>query len=145
MQDQAFFKEVMGRIGCDLRRAEGLTFAVFQELRDRITPEEALHVAAQLPRRLKMMWLSLEVPNRVVHRVNSDQFIWEVRRMTGLRDDAEAERAVSAVFAELQKSLGSATGQEGEAGDVMSQLPMDLKKLWVNAQHYHQGVSLCGV
>ena len=90
MQDQAFFKDVMGRIGCDLRRAEGLTFAVFQELRDRITPQEALHVAAQLPKRLKMMWMSLEHPDRKVHRVHGDQFIWEVRRMAGLADDAEA-------------------------------------------------------
>jgi hypothetical protein len=75
MQDQAFFKDVMGRIGCDLRRAEGLTFAVFQELRDRITPNEALHVAAQLPKRLKMMWMSLEHPDRKVHRVSGEQFI----------------------------------------------------------------------
>ena len=114
MQDQAFFKAVMGRIGCDLRRGEGLTFAVFQELRDWITPQEALHVAAQFPKRLKMMWMSLD-PRRKVHRVNGDQFIWEVRRMAGLADDTEAERAVSAVFAALQKLLGSPTGQEGEA------------------------------
>ena len=124
----------MARIGCDLRRAEGLTFAVFQELRDRITPREALHVAAQLPKRLKMMWMSLESPNRKVHRVKGEQFIWEVRRMAGLTDDEEAERAVSAIFAALQKLLGSPTGQEGEAWDVMSQLPKDLKKLWAGAQ-----------
>ncbi|MGD1028054.1 DUF2267 domain-containing protein [Candidatus Binatus soli] len=143
MQDQAFFKDVMGRIGCDLRRAEGLTFAVFQELRDRITPNEALHVNAQLPKRLKMM--SLEHPDRKVHRVSGDQFIWEVRRMAGLSDDAEAERAVSAVFAGLQRLLSSPTGQEGEAWDVMSQLPKDLKKLWVEAQRQHQTVNPSGV
>jgi len=143
MQDQAFFKDVMGRIGCDLRRAEGLTFAVFQELRDRITPNEALHVNAQLPKRLKMM--SLEHPDRKVHRVSGDQFIWEVRRMAGLSDDAEAERAVSAVFAGLQRLLSSPTGQEGEAWDVMSQLPKDLKKLWVQAQRQHQEVNPSGV
>src|SRR5271167_2182706 len=90
MQDQALFKDVMERVGCDVRRAEGLTFAVFQELRDRITPQEAMHVAAQLPKRLKMMWMSLERPDRKVHRVNGEQFIWEVRRMAGLTDDAEA-------------------------------------------------------
>jgi len=143
MQDQAFFKDVMGRIGCDLRRAEGLTFAVFQELRDRITPNEALHVNAQHPKRLKMM--SLEHPDRKVHRVSGDQFIWEVRRMAGLSDDAEAERAVSAVFAGLQRLLSSPTGQEGEAWDVMSQLPKDLKKLWVEAQRQHQTVNPSGV
>jgi uncharacterized protein (DUF2267 family) len=145
MQDQTFFKEVMGRVGCDLRRAEGLTFAVFQELRDRITPREALHVAAQLPKRLKMMWMSLERPDRKVHRVHANQFIGEVRRMAGLADDAEAERAVSAVFAELQKLLGSPTGLEGEAWDVMSQLPKDLKKLWTDAQRQHPSVGPSGV
>ena len=144
MQDQAFFKDVMEQIGCDLRRAEGLTFAVFQELRDRITPNEALHVAAQLPKRLKMMWMSLEHPDRKVRRVKGDQFIWEVRRMAGLTDDAEAERAVSAVFAGLQRLLSSPTGQEGEAWDVMSQLPKDLKKLWAQAQGQHQTVNPSG-
>lgn len=145
MQDRQFFKDVMERIGCDLRRAEGLTFAVFQELRDRITPNEAAHVAAQLPKRLKMMWMSLEDPERKVHRVTGEQFVWEVRRMAGLADDAEAERAVSAIFAELQKLLGSPTGQEGEAWDVMSQLPKDLKKLWAEAQKQHRTVSPSGV
>jgi len=136
---------VMGRVGCDLRHAEGLTFAVFQEQRDRITPQEALHVVAQLPKRLKMMWMSLERPDRKVHRVSGEQFIWEVRRMAGLADDAEAERAISAVFASLQRLLGSPTGQEGEAWDVMSQLPKDLKKLWADAQRQHPTVSSSGV
>jgi uncharacterized protein (DUF2267 family) len=145
MQDQAFFKDVMERVGCDLRRAEGLSFAVFQELRDRITPREALHVAAQLPKRLKMMWMSLEHPDRKVHRVSGDQFIWEVRRMAGLVDDTEAERAVSAVFAGLQKLLSSPTGQEGEAWDVMSQLPKGLKKLWAEAQRQQQKASPSGI
>jgi uncharacterized protein (DUF2267 family) len=134
MDDHTFFKEVSQRIGCDLRRAESLTFAVFQELRDRITPREAEHVAAQLPKRLRMMWMSLERPDRQVRRVHEPQFIGEVRRMAGLADDREAEHAVSAVFAVLQHLLGSPTGLEGEAWDVMSQLPKDLKKLWLDAQ-----------
>lgn len=135
MDDHTFFKDVSGRIGCDLRRAESLTFAVFQELRDRITPREAEHVAAQLPKRLRMMWMSLERPDRHVRRVHEAQFIGEVRQMAGLTDDREAEHAVCAVFATLQQLLGSPTGREGEAWDVMSQLPKDLKKLWLDAQH----------
>jgi len=145
MQDKEFFKEIMARVGCDLRRAEALTFAVFQELRDRLTPREASHVAAQLPKRLKMMWMSLEIPSRKVRRVTEEQFIWEVKRMAGLAEDAEAERAVSAVFAGLQQLLGSPTGQEGEAWDVMSQLPKDLKKLWSSAQKLNETVSSSGV
>lgn len=135
MNDLAFFQTVADRVGCDDRRAQALTFAVFQELRDRITPREAEHVAAQMPKRLKMMWMSLERPDRQVRRVHEHQFVGEVRRMAGLADDTEAERAVTAVFAALQKMLSSPTGQEGEAWDVMSQLPRDLKKLWTDAQH----------
>jgi uncharacterized protein (DUF2267 family) len=50
-----------------------------------------------------------------------------------LPDDAEAERAVRAVFGALQRLLGSRTGREGEAWDVFSQLPKDLKQLWLDA------------
>jgi uncharacterized protein (DUF2267 family) len=53
--------------------------------------------------------------------------------MAGLADDREAERAVLAVFATLQELLGSPSGQSGEAWDVMSQLPKDLKRLWLEA------------
>jgi hypothetical protein len=38
-----------------------------------------------------------------------------------------------AVFKALQMSLRSPTGQEGEAWDVLSQLPKDLKKIWIAA------------
>jgi len=133
MDDQKFLHEVANLVGSDLRRAEALTFAVFQELRDRITPREAGHVAAQLPKRLKMMWMSLERPDRKVRRVHELEFVGEVRRMAGLADDTEAERAVVTVFAVLQKLLGSPSGMEGEAWDIMSQLPKDLKKLWMSA------------
>jgi uncharacterized protein (DUF2267 family) len=50
-----------------------------------------------------------------------------------LPDDGEARRAVRVVFAVLQRLLGSRHGVEGEAWDVFSQLPKDLKKLWLTA------------
>lgn len=56
-----------------------------------------------------------------------------MRYFAGLPDDAEAERAVRAVFGALQHSLGSPTGREGEAWDIFSQLPKDLKTLWLDA------------
>jgi uncharacterized protein (DUF2267 family) len=133
MNEKTFLHEVAQRVRCDERRAEALTFAVFQELRDRLTGKEADDVAAQLPRGLKMLWMSFDRPERVVRRVHKSEFIGEVRRMAGLSDDAEAERAVVAVFAALQHLLGSPTGQEGEAWDVFSQLPSDLKKMWLAA------------
>ncbi|MGO9263540.1 MAG: DUF2267 domain-containing protein [Candidatus Binataceae bacterium] len=133
MKEKSFVQQVADRLDCDERRAETLIFSVFQELRDRLTPDEAADVAAQLPTSLKMLWLSFERPNRKVRRIHEGQFLREVARMAGLDDEFESEAAVTAVFAVLQEALGSPTGMEGEAWHVLSQLPADLKRLWLSA------------
>jgi uncharacterized protein (DUF2267 family) len=130
---RTLFREVARRLEIDDRRAEGLVFAVFQELRDRITPKEAADVAAQLPKPLRRLWQEQERAGRSVRRIHKEEFIGRVRRRAGLSDDAEAEQAVRAVFKALQRTLGSATGKEGEAWDVFSQLPKDMKMLWLGA------------
>src|SRR5208282_1992305 len=133
MKDKTFVGEVADRFGCDERRAETLIFAVFQELRDRLTPEEAADAAAQLPASLKMLWSSFDYPGRNVRRIHEHQFLKEVGRMLGLEDESTAEDAVVAVFSVLQRALGSPSGREGEARHVFSQLPTDLKELWLAA------------
>jgi len=133
MNEKSFVQQVADRLDCDERRAETLIFSVFQELRDRLTPEEAADVAAQLPTSLKMLWISFDRPHRKVRRVHEGQFLREVARMAGLDDELESEAAVTAVFAVLQEALGSPTGMEGEAWHVLSQLPADLKRLWLSA------------
>ena len=133
MDATVFLREVGRRLHCDEARAESVTFAVFQELRDRLTTKEAADVAAQLPARLKRMWLEEEHPDRQVRRVHADEFIGRVRKRLTLPDDAEARRGVRAVFAELQRLLGSARGLDGESWDVFSQLPKDLKSLWLTS------------
>jgi len=82
---------------------------------------------------LKMLWKSFDRPDRQVSRTHEAKFIDDVRRMAALSSHAEAEKAVIAVFHALQEALNSPSGQEGEAWDVFSQLPLDLKKLWVAA------------
>ena len=133
MNEKSFVQQVADRADCDERRAETLIFSVFQELRDRITPKEAADVAAQLPTSLKMLWLSFDRPDRKVRRIHEGQFLRDVARMAGLDDERESEEAVTAVFAVLQEALGSPTGTEGEAWHVLSQLPADLKRLWLAA------------
>jgi len=133
MDEKTFLQQVGARARCDEQRAEALTFAVFQELRDRLTPKEAGHVAAQLPKGLRRLWQEQEQPNRVVRRTHEGEFVGRVRMHLNLPDDGEARRAVRVVFAVLQRLLGSRHGVEGEAWDVFSQLPKDLKKLWLTA------------
>jgi uncharacterized protein (DUF2267 family) len=133
MDELTFMREVTTRLQCDERRADGVTFAVFQELRDRLTPREAADVAAQLPTALKRLWDEWERPGRSVTRTHRTEFVGRVRQRASLPDDVEAERAVKAVFGALQKLLGSPSGKEGEAWDVFSVLPKDLKLLWLVA------------
>ncbi len=133
MDTKSFVSHVAHRLRCDEERAEGVILAVFQNLRDRLTPHEAADVAAQMPAALRHLWLDNDREGRRVERLHRDEFLGRVRRFAGLPDDTEAERAVRAVFAALQSLLGSPSGTEGEAWDVFSQLPKDLKALWLDA------------
>lgn len=133
MDKRTFLREVASRLACDERRASGITFVVLQELRNRLTPGEVRDVASQLPTELKRYWQEPEGTIRRVARTDRPEFLGRVRRWAALVDEAEAERAVLAVFAVLQRLLGSATGMEGEAWDIFSQLPKDLKRMWVEA------------
>ena len=132
MDTQHFLHVVATTLGCDARRAEALTFTVFQELRDRLTSKEAADVAAQLPPPLKALWSEGEIADRLVNKVHAAEFIGRVRRRAALPDDAEAERAVRAVFRTLRTLLGGNSGFHGEAWDVFSQLPKDMKPLWLD-------------
>jgi len=133
MKTQTFLRGISDRLGCDDRRAESVTFAVFQELRDRLTAAERRDVASQLPTELRRLWTTGDQAERAPTKTHRDEFIGRVRQRAVLPDDTEAERAVCAVFAELQLALGSASGRQGEAWDVFSQLPKDLKQLWLDA------------
>jgi uncharacterized protein (DUF2267 family) len=133
MDDRAFFRDVARRVGCDERRAEGLAFVVLQELRARLPAREADDVAAQLPSALRRVWQEEAPAGSGREKVHEREFVGRVRRWADLPDDAESERAVLAVFGAFQHLLSSPHGIEGEAWDVFSVLPKDLKRLWLRA------------
>jgi uncharacterized protein (DUF2267 family) len=133
MDDTTFIDQVAERLHCDDARAEAVTFAVFHALRDRVPPKEAADVAAQLPSGLKRLWREADRAGGPLEKIHEQEFVGRVRHFAGLPDDREAERAVRAVFATLQRLLGSRSGMEGEAWDVFSVLPKDLKMLWLSA------------
>jgi uncharacterized protein (DUF2267 family) len=133
MDERTFIRDVGKRLACDERRADAVTLAVFRQLHDRLTPKEAADVEAQLPSALKRLWQERDRPERRVEKTHREEFVGLVQQAAALADTAEAERAILAVFATLQRLLGSPTGTEGEAWDVFSQLPKDLKRLWLAA------------
>jgi uncharacterized protein (DUF2267 family) len=136
MDERTFIRDVAHRLGCDEGRAEAITSVVLQALRNRLTPKEASDVAAQMPSGLKRIWNEGESPERTVERVHRAEFIGQIRQRAVLPDDAEATRGTKAVFGALQRLLGSPTGTEGEAWDVFSQLPKDLKSLWLESSDH---------
>jgi len=127
---EQFLEDVAQHLRCDVRRAEGIVFVVFQELRRLLPRKEDGDVLAQLPDSLKQIW-SDGMPENRPGRGEHEQLYGRIRSRAGLPDDREAERAVRAVFRTLQLQLGSPTGAEGEAWDVFSVLPKDVKKLWL--------------
>jgi uncharacterized protein (DUF2267 family) len=133
MTKRAFVREVARRLHADEDRAEAVIGVVFTELRDRLTRREADDVEAQMPHDLRRLWNGLDRPPDGIRKVHAPEFVGRVRRLAVLPDDGEAERAVRIVFGALQRLLGSPTGTEGEAWDVFSVLPGDLKHLWLRS------------
>lgn len=129
MDPQVFYGMVRERLGqCDREEAKRGTAAVFRALRDRLTPDEADQVAAQLPGPLKAVWSEGEPAERTPLKMDREQFYERVREDVGLITAQEARWLTLAVFAALKGSLSP-----GEVEDVMAQLPKDLKEVWVEA------------
>ena len=129
MTTLGFYRTVIGETGQTNREAvkRGVA-AVFGALRDRLTPEESQQVAAQLPRELKGVWLGGEVPGRKPVKMHRREFYERVKKDAGAKSIREARFLVIAVFAALKEQLSP-----GEADDIRSQLPKDLKEIWEDA------------
>ena len=111
-----------------LEESRRATAAVLQALRDRLTPDEARQAAAQLPRELKELWAGGRPPMTRPLRLHRRQFLERVRLDADLRTTGQAERVTDAVFAAIKEQIS-----EGEADDIMAQLPRDLKTQWARA------------
>jgi uncharacterized protein (DUF2267 family) len=130
MTTQSFYRTV-ARTGHQedrtiVRRA---TAAVLRALRDRLTTDEADQVFAQLPEELKEVWAEGEEAERQPIKMKREEFYERVVRDAGLPSKRQARWMTLAVFAALKEQISP-----GEARDVMSQLPKDLKELWEEAQ-----------
>jgi uncharacterized protein (DUF2267 family) len=132
MNESEFLKEIETRSGLPRDQAYKAAIAVFQELHDRLSAREADDLAAQLPGEFKRMWHSLDAPGRDVRRTHERDFIRHIADTVEI-DETRAERSLMATFKALQVLLNSPSGQDGEAWDVFSQLPKDLKQLWLSA------------
>ena len=132
MNEDQILREIEAR--AELTRAQAFTVAtaVLQELHDRLSVKEANDLAAQLPGQFKAQWHAFDVPGREVRRTHKQDFVRHIAEVAEI-DELRASRALMGAFKALQLLLKSPTGQEGEAWDVLSQLPKDLKRVWLAA------------
>jgi uncharacterized protein (DUF2267 family) len=130
MTTRSFYRTVIETSGERSRElAKRVTAVVFHALRDRLTPEEADQVLAQLPLELKEVWGEGEKPDRRPAKMNRKEFYERIRQEAGLPSTRQAQWMTLAVFAALKEQLSP-----GEAEDVLAQLPKDLKEVWTEAQ-----------
>jgi len=132
MNEDRLLHEIETRAELNRDQAFNVMIAVLQELHDRLNPKEADDFAAQLPGDFKARWHSFDLPEREVRRTHKDDFVRHIANVAEI-DEARADRALMAAFKAIQIHLHSPTGQEGEAWDVFSQLPKDLKHIWTAA------------
>jgi uncharacterized protein (DUF2267 family) len=108
----------------DPHRAYQVLRATLHALRDRLEPDVAAHVAAQLPLLLRGIYYEGWDPARTPVKMSLSEFLDRVEKDAGLKGTSAAEDAVRAVTAVCWDELG-----EGTMSHIVSVLPSDLAAL----------------
>lgn len=113
--------EVQARAGTDdPHRAYNILRAVLHALRDRVGPDIAAHVAAQLPLLVRGIFYEGWDPTKAPVRLSLSDFVARVEREAGLKGTSAAEDAVRAVMSVCWEELG-----QGTMDHLISVLPAD--------------------
>ena len=109
--------------------------ATLHTLRDRIGPENAAHLGAQLPMLIRGLyyegWHMAGTPTKERH---VQHFLNRVRSALGRNPNADPEQMVRAVFSVLSEKI-----DRGEVEKVINMLPHELRILWPNAEQRSGG------
>jgi uncharacterized protein (DUF2267 family) len=129
-QTNAWLKALMGRLGTDDRHRAYVALRLgLHALRDRLTPEMAVHLGAQLPILVRGLyyedWRMAATPTRVRH---ADAFLDQLRAVRRSDPELDPEAVVRAVFAVLSEQL-----DPGEIAKVIGVLPKELRAFWPEA------------
>ena len=124
----AWLQELDGELGWgDLDATLLALRAVLHALRDRLTPNEAVQLAAQLPLLIKGVYFDGWRPSTTPQRMRSrEEFLDMVRRplLRGI-PEADPEQVTRAVFRLLDEHVSG-----GEISDVRSVMPAEWSDLW---------------
>jgi uncharacterized protein (DUF2267 family) len=129
-EGNVFLKSVAQELGSpdDYGHAFRVLQAVFYTIRDRITPEESLHLISELPMAIKGLYVhNWKIHEKPKKYETKDEFLDEVCKsiITSEVDfGSTAEREVRAVFSVLKKWVS-----EGEIKHVKGQLTPEIAEL----------------
>jgi uncharacterized protein (DUF2267 family) len=122
-----WLKDIMHEIGPDKQRAYHCLAAVLHALRDRLTPEMAAHLSAQLPMLVRGIffdqWRPSEQPKIVRSRA---EFLELVESGLAHLHPTNVEVAVKAVFKTMSHYL-----EPNLVEKVKGTLPEHIRELWV--------------
>ncbi len=135
MNRHAFVNEVQRLTGLTQTQdaAEG-TRIVLSILSHRLTPQEAGHVAAQLPHDVAEFWasdtwmvnfLSLSRQFQLKYRHTAELFSLITNELQKAQIPIGAEHLSKAVFHVLKQQIA-----QGESEDIAAQLPDEIKQFW---------------
>ncbi len=110
----------------DRHRAYLALRSTLHALRDRLTPEEAVHLGAQLPMIIRGVyydgWRLADSPQKIRDK---NEFFSKIRRDFRNDPEIDPEHIVRTVFALLSRKVS-----EGEIEDIRGIMPKDLQDLW---------------
>jgi uncharacterized protein (DUF2267 family) len=125
-QTQGWLKELRDNGDlADEATAYSVLRAVLHQLRDRLTPEEAVDLAAQLPLIVRGAYFEGWRPGHTPEKVRSKQEFLDGVKAKLRPHTVPPEPAVRDVLSLLAHHC-----DPGEISDVIAQLPADLKELW---------------
>ncbi|MCK5497562.1 MAG: DUF2267 domain-containing protein [Gammaproteobacteria bacterium] len=110
----------------DKQRSYTILRAVLHATRDRLIPDEAVHLGAQLPMLVRGFyyegWHPRDKPKRYRHK---SEFLAEVKKNVPDLDNVQLERAITAVFETLESAM-----VDIRSFCVRHALPAELRELW---------------
>ena len=110
----------------DRQRSYAALRGVLHAIRDRLPPQEAVDLSAQLPMLVRGLffegWRLAGKPRRYRHKA---EFLAQLAAEAPWLRAEDREQVVTAVFALLSSELGA-----GETDQVRASLPTELRELW---------------
>jgi len=121
-----WLKEIMEDQGWEDRHRAYLALrSVLHTLRDRLPPDEATDLGAQLPMLIRGLYYEGYKPSGKPTKEHKEQFLSHVSKAFQNDPEIDPERVVRSVLGLLARRVS-----EGEIKDVRGSLPKDIHDLW---------------